>query len=39
MAYSQTLVVAGGIAHVPFIIAILKIIEKRFLARLSYSKS
>ena len=30
MAYSQTLVAVGGIAHVPVVIAILKFIEKRF---------
>ncbi len=30
MAYSQTVVLAGGIAHVPIIIAFFKVIEKRF---------
>tara|TARA_Y100001968_G_scaffold310976_1_gene332458 strand:- start:1771 stop:1908 length:138 start_codon:yes stop_codon:yes gene_type:complete len=30
MPYSLNLVVIGGIAHIPFIIAFFKIIEKRF---------
>ena len=33
MAYSQTVVLAGGIAHVPILIMMFKFIEKKFTDR------
>ena len=39
MAYSQTVVVAGGIAHVPFLIAGFKFIERSFAKRFKELKS
>tara|TARA_Y100001968_G_C18963664_1_gene528937 strand:+ start:148 stop:279 length:132 start_codon:yes stop_codon:yes gene_type:complete len=30
MPYSQTVVVAGGLAHIPIIIALLKFVENKY---------
>tara|TARA_Y100001968_G_C18930576_1_gene514062 strand:- start:363 stop:485 length:123 start_codon:yes stop_codon:yes gene_type:complete len=38
MAYSQTVVLAGGIAHVPILIIALKYIEKGFANRMKAIK-
>ena len=39
MAYTQTVVVAGGIAHVPILIMALKYIEKAFANRIKAIKA
>ena len=39
MAYSQTVVALGGIAHIPFIIGFFKFVEKKFYNRLNVAKS
>ena len=39
MAYSQTVVVAGGLAHVPILIAVFKYVEKSFANRLKKIKA
>lgn len=39
MAYSQTVVIAGGVAHVPIIIGLLKVLERRLKAQFKGAKA
>tara|TARA_B100000700_G_C14543585_1_gene623160 strand:+ start:343 stop:459 length:117 start_codon:yes stop_codon:yes gene_type:complete len=38
MAYSQSIVLAGGLAHIPVVIGFFKFIEKKIGSRLARSK-